>query len=169
MGPWKHKVDDGLEARKTAYETMYTIVRTLVYLDSSLLTFFDQLDTCLDKIDIYKFLEHVLGGLKDDSNEIKVLCHMMLFRLAQVAPTAVSQQLDDVAPSLMEGMKGHDVQKNTVKQDLERTAELQRSTLRAIVALSKISTPGAAPQFDKVVESVSRPGQPWAHEFRELL
>jgi TATA-binding protein interacting (TIP20) len=26
MGPWKHRVDDGLEARKTAYETMYTLV-----------------------------------------------------------------------------------------------------------------------------------------------
>jgi hypothetical protein len=29
MGPWTHKVDDGLEARKTAYETMYTLVRLL--------------------------------------------------------------------------------------------------------------------------------------------
>ena len=27
MGPWTHKVDDGLEARKTAFETMYTLVR----------------------------------------------------------------------------------------------------------------------------------------------
>ena len=26
MGPWTHKVDDGLEARKAAYETMYTLV-----------------------------------------------------------------------------------------------------------------------------------------------
>lgn len=29
MGPWQHKVDDGLEARKTAYETLYTLVRIL--------------------------------------------------------------------------------------------------------------------------------------------
>lgn len=28
MGPWTHKVDDGLEARKTAYETLYTLVCT---------------------------------------------------------------------------------------------------------------------------------------------
>ena len=27
MGPWTHKVDDGLETRKTAYETLYTLVR----------------------------------------------------------------------------------------------------------------------------------------------
>ena len=26
MGPWTHKVDDGLETRKTAYETLYTLV-----------------------------------------------------------------------------------------------------------------------------------------------
>jgi cullin-associated NEDD8-dissociated protein 1 len=26
MGPWTQKFDDGLEARKTAYETMYTLV-----------------------------------------------------------------------------------------------------------------------------------------------
>ena len=31
MGPWKHRVDDGLEARKTAYETMYTLVSILPY------------------------------------------------------------------------------------------------------------------------------------------
>ena len=26
MGPWTQKFDDGLETRKTAYETMYTLV-----------------------------------------------------------------------------------------------------------------------------------------------
>lgn len=26
MGPWTHKVDDGLDARKTAWETLYTLV-----------------------------------------------------------------------------------------------------------------------------------------------
>ncbi|KIO24797.1 hypothetical protein M407DRAFT_244321 [Tulasnella calospora MUT 4182] len=152
MGPWKHKVDDGLEARKTTYETLYTI-----------------LDTCVDKIDIHEFMEYVRLGLKDDANEIKVLCHMMLVRLAQVAPTAVSLRLDDMAPDLATGMKSHNVEKNTVKQDIERTVELQRSTLRAIAALSKVSTPGQSPEFEKLVDSVSKAGATWAQEFRELL
>ncbi|KAG8685730.1 hypothetical protein FRC08_012945 [Ceratobasidium sp. 394] len=30
MGPWRHKIDDGLEARRTAYETMYTLVSLIV-------------------------------------------------------------------------------------------------------------------------------------------
>ena len=100
---------------------------------------------------------------------MKVLCHMMLFRLAQVAPTVVSQRLSEAAVDLDASMKPANETKDTVKQDLERTAELHRSTLRAIAALSKINTPGTSPEFDKLVDKVSRPGSPWQSEFKELL
>ncbi|KAJ3534666.1 hypothetical protein NMY22_g6824 [Coprinellus aureogranulatus] len=89
MGPWTHKVDDGLETRKTAYETMYTL-----------------LDTCLAKLDLHTFLSRVIPGLADDSDEIKVISHMMLFRLSQVAPTAVAQRLDEATPQLEKTMNG---------------------------------------------------------------
>jgi len=150
MGPWKHRVDDGLEARKTAYETMYTI-----------------LDTCLSSIDLHQFFTHVLRGLADESDEVKVLSHMMLFRLSQVAPTTVSQRLDEVSPELEETVKGAQVTKDTVKQDLERAGELQRSALRAIAALSKISSPTVSPRMERLVESIEK--GPMAREFRELL
>jgi len=150
MGPWTHKVDDGLEARKTAYETLYTL-----------------LDTCLQKIDLHEFLGRVLAGLADDSDEVKVICHMMLFRLAQLAPTAVAQRLDEITAPLEKSMKGATVTKDTVKQDLERAAELQRSTLRAVAALSKISPPGTNPRFDAFVEHTRR--SEWGHEFKELV
>ncbi|KZV81117.1 TIP120-domain-containing protein [Exidia glandulosa HHB12029] len=150
MGPWQHKVDDGLEARKTAYETMYTL-----------------LDTCLARLDVHELLSRVLAGLADSADEIKVLCHMMLFRLSQIAPTAVAQRLDDATPELQKTMAGAAVTKDTVKQDLERAAEQQRSALRAIAALSKINTPGMAPKFDTMVEDILR--GTWAAEYRELL
>ncbi|KDQ17665.1 hypothetical protein BOTBODRAFT_172104 [Botryobasidium botryosum FD-172 SS1] len=150
MGPWKHKVDDGLEARKSAYETMYTI-----------------LDTCISKVDLHEFFTHVLRGLSDSADEIKVLCHMMLFRLSQVAPTTVSQRLDDASPDLEESVKGAAVTKDTVKQDLERGAELQRSALRAVAALSKISSPAVSPRFDNFVIQVEKGAL--GAEFRELL
>ncbi|KAA1468316.1 TIP120-domain-containing protein [Dentipellis sp. KUC8613] len=149
MGPWQHKVDDGLEARKTAYETLYTL-----------------LDTCLTKIDLNEFLAHVLVGLADPSDEIKVICHMMLFRLSQIAPTAVAQHLGEATPLLETSMKGPTVGKDTVKQDLERAAELQRSTLRAIAALSKIATTGASPRFDAFVAELSK--SEWGKELHEL-
>ncbi|KAI5120871.1 hypothetical protein M0805_008243 [Coniferiporia weirii] len=149
MGPWTHKVDDGLEARKTAYETMYTL-----------------LDTCLSKLDLHEFLGRVVSGLSDDSDEIKVLAHMMLFRLSGVAPTALAQRLDEITPQLEKTMKGPAVTKDTVKQDLERAAELQRSTLRAVAALHKSTAPGASARFDAFVDDIQR-GQ-WGAEFKEL-
>ncbi|KAJ3507237.1 hypothetical protein NLJ89_g6418 [Agrocybe chaxingu] len=150
MGPWTHKVDDGLETRKTAYETMYTL-----------------LDTCLAKLNLHEFLSRVIPGLSDDSDEIKVICHMMLFRLSQVAPAAVAQRLDEATPQLEKTMKGATVTKDTVKQDLERAAELQRSALRAVAALSKISS-GVSPKFDLFVEDVKKTPA-WASEFKELV
>ncbi|EPQ61385.1 hypothetical protein GLOTRDRAFT_30890 [Gloeophyllum trabeum ATCC 11539] len=151
MGPWTHKVDDGLETRKTAYETMYTL-----------------LDTCLSKLDLHEFFARVLNGLVDDSDEIKVISHMMLFRLSQLAPTVVAQRLDETAPQLEKTMKGATVTKDTVKQDLERASELQRSALRAVAALSKIRTPGASPRFDALVDELQK-SQQWSGEFKELV
>lgn len=150
MGPWQHKVDDGLEARKTAFETMYTL-----------------LDTCLSKLDLHEFLSRVIPGLSDDSDEVKVLSHMMLFRLSQVAPASVSQRLDEVTPQLEKTMKGATVTKDTVKQDLERAAELQRSALRAVAALSKIGA-GVSPKFDTFVEEL-RKSPTWGVEFKDLI
>ncbi|KAF8651021.1 hypothetical protein AX16_004955 [Volvariella volvacea WC 439] len=155
MGPWTHKVDDGLEARKTAFETLYTL-----------------LDTCVTKLDIHEFISHLIPGLADDSDEIKVICHMMLFRLSQVAPAALVQRLDDATPQLEKTMKGATVTKDTVKQDLERAAELQRSALRAVAALSKaVGVGGAAsvaPRFDAFVEDLKK-NPDWGTEFRELV
>ena len=48
MGPFKHTVDDGLDLRKAAFECMYTL-----------------LETCLERLDIFEFLNHVEDGLKD--------------------------------------------------------------------------------------------------------
>lgn len=65
-------------------------------------------------------------------------------------------------------MRGAPVTKDTVKQDIERAAELRRSTMRAVVALSKIDNTGGAPKFDAFVEE-SRRNEQWGPEFRELL
>ncbi len=60
MGPFKHTVDDGLDLRKAAFECMYTL-----------------LETCLDRLDIFEFLNHVEDGLKDHY-DIKVQCYRAL-------------------------------------------------------------------------------------------
>ena len=45
MGPFKYPVDDALDNRKAAYECMYTI-----------------LQSCIDKLNIFQFLDHVELG-----------------------------------------------------------------------------------------------------------
>lgn len=130
-------------------------------------SFLEQLDTCLSKLTLRDFLGRVIPGLADDSDEIKVICHMMLFRLSQVAPASVSVRLDEATPFLEKTMKGVSVTKDTVKQDIERAAELQRSTLRAVAALSKISNSGA-PKFDAFVEELKKSPQ-WGADFKEMI
>lgn len=73
IGPFKHTVDDGLDIRKSAFECMYTL-----------------LDTCLDQLDIFTFLNYLEQGLKDHY-DIKMLSYLMLIRLAQLTPNAVFQ------------------------------------------------------------------------------
>ncbi|KAF0288887.1 Cullin-associated NEDD8-dissociated protein 1 [Amphibalanus amphitrite] len=119
MGPFKHTVDDGLDLRKAGYECMYTL-----------------LDSCLDRLDIYTFLNHVEEGLKDDY-DIKMLTYLMLVRLATLVPNAVLQRLDRLVDPLRTTCSAK-VKQNSVKQEFEKQDELKRSALRVVVALLAI-------------------------------
>ncbi|KAH7884046.1 armadillo-type protein [Phlebopus sp. FC_14] len=162
MGPWTHKVDDGLETRKTSWETLYTL-----------------LDTCLPKLDLPTYLNHLLPALTDPSDEIKVLSHLLLSRLSSLSlciPLLISR-LDELTPALETTMRGAPVTKDTVKQDLERASELRRSTMRAVAALAKVlavgyatgaTSTGGTQKFESFVEDMKRNEQ-FGAEFRELV
>lgn len=116
---------------------------------------------------MHEFINRVLQGLSDDSDEVKVIAHMMLFRLAHVAPTAIVQRLDEITPVLEQAIKGAAVTKDTVKQDLERAAELKRSASRAIAALARIKSEGTAPKWEKFIEDMKR-DPAFAAEVKEM-
>ena len=69
MGPFKHIIDDGLEARRSAYEALYSVLENLF--------------PAIEYID--QFVAQVVKGL-EDQHEIKILCSLMLTRLAVAAP-----------------------------------------------------------------------------------
>lgn len=119
MGPFKHTVDDGLDIRKAAFECMYTL-----------------LDTCLDRVDIFEFLNHLEKGLKDHY-DIKMLTYLMVARLAQITPTAVLQRLERIVEPLRATVTLK-VKANSVKQEYEKQDELKRSAIRAMNALLTI-------------------------------
>jgi cullin-associated NEDD8-dissociated protein 1 len=69
MGPFKHTIDDGLETRRSAYEALYSLLENLF--------------PAIEIVD--ELVQKVVKGL-DDQHEIKILCSLMLSRLAAAAP-----------------------------------------------------------------------------------
>ncbi|NXH11389.1 CAND1 protein, partial [Bucco capensis] len=119
MGPFKHTVDDGLDVRKAAFECMYTL-----------------LESCLDRLDIYEYLDHVEDGLKDHY-DIRMLTFIMLARLSTLCPSAVLQRLERLIEPLRATCSTK-VKAGSVKQEFEKQDELKRSAMRAVAALLTI-------------------------------
>ncbi|NXW13367.1 CAND1 protein, partial [Circaetus pectoralis] len=119
MGPFKHTVDDGLDVRKAAFECMYTL-----------------LENCLDRLDIYEYLNHVEDGLKDHY-DIRMLTFIMLARLSTLCPNAVLQRLERLIEPLRATCSTK-VKAGSVKQEFEKQDELKRSAMRAVAALLTI-------------------------------
>lgn len=135
MGPFKHTVDDGLDIRKAAFECMYTL-----------------LVSCLDRLDIFQFLNHLEHGLKDHY-DIKMLTYLMVARLAHLAPTAVLQRLDKIVEPLKYTCTSK-VKANSVKQEYEKQDELKRSAMRAISALLTIPDADKNPVLNDFVSQI---------------
>ena len=126
------------------------------------------LDTCLKEIEIHEYLARVLKGL-DDEEEVKKLCYLMLVKLAQIAPIAVTQRklriavdwsladlklvrlgLDDSVDSFKTPLDTV-LKDNAVKQETERLAELQKAALRCMAVLNRLASPGQS-KIDSFVE-----------------
>lgn len=129
MGPFKHRVDDGLEIRKTAYESLYIL-----------------LDLAAGLLDIPALFDRVVDGISDD-HEIRVLCIMMLEKLADIAPAETRLRLDSMT-SPFKTVLGNKAKENAVKQELERMEIDNRDVIRISAFLAKKfpdETSGAVP------------------------
>jgi len=149
LGPFKHKVDEGLENRKAAFECMYTL-----------------LDTCIDKVDVPAFIKYLVQGL-DDVYDIKLLCFLMLSRLAQHAGTALVTGLDLLVEPLRKTLTTK-VRDTAVKQQVDRNDELIRSALVAIAAISRLDEVDSCLKFDEFVKTAVKVG-PHAEAFESIL
>ncbi|XP_071804723.1 cullin-associated NEDD8-dissociated protein 1-like [Asterias amurensis] len=135
MGPFKHTVDDGLDIRKAAFECMYTL-----------------LDSCLDRLDIFEFLNHLEDGLKDHY-DVKMLTYLMLVRLATLCPPAVLQRLDRLIEPLRNTCTTK-VKANSVKQEFEKQDELKRSAMRAVASLLNIPDSDKNPLLNEFISQI---------------
>ncbi|KAA8911202.1 hypothetical protein TRICI_003924 [Trichomonascus ciferrii] len=121
MGPFKQKFDDGLYLRKTAYETIYTLVTTL---SPARLKSILNLEILLDR---------VISGLSDE-HDIKVLSCVTLGRIAGVDFDLLISAPDGGISNIIgkfNGLLGVRVKENAIKQEFEKQSEVVRSVQRA--------------------------------------
>lgn len=157
MGPFKHKIDDGLELRKvricsstihgthangwhqSGYETLYALMENAY--------------TRINPLDLF---DRVIAGL-DDEHEIRMLCNLMLTKLIVLDPDETARRLDPIAERfrVILSFKAKD---NTVKQDIEKAAEASKGALKVTVLLHNAFPAAAGPSG---VVSTSLQGQAW--------
>ncbi|CAO1614254.1 unnamed protein product [Sympodiomycopsis kandeliae] len=142
MGPFTVTQDDGLDLRKNAFETMYTL-----------------LDTCLAQLNLAEYLGRVTAGLRDD-DQVKLLCYLILVRLSDLAPLQTSQALEEISSPINESLKIK-LKDGATKQEVEKSTELTRAAFRALISLSRVPSANSAPKFQQLLrEARTGPSSP---------
>ncbi|EIE20950.1 TIP120-domain-containing protein [Coccomyxa subellipsoidea C-169] len=134
LGPFKHKIDDGLELRKAAFEAMDVL-----------------LDNCVDRLDFQAFILHLESGLKDHY-DVKLPCHLLLAKLASAAPGQLLSALDRLVEPLEKTLTAR-VKTDAVKQEVDRNEDMLRSALRATDAITRIPGVETCPPFKLLMDN----------------
>ncbi|KAJ5194650.1 uncharacterized protein N7498_008088 [Penicillium cinerascens] len=118
MGPFKHKVDDGLDLRKSAYETLYA-----------------SLDTSFSRTHVAELYDRVLAGVEDEQ-DIRAISNLMTSKLITIAPEETERRLDLLSERYT-SVLSFKPKDNAVKQELEKAQEASLGILKITKELSK--------------------------------
>ncbi|KAF2104025.1 cullin binding protein CanA [Rhizodiscina lignyota] len=121
MGPFTHRVDDGLEIRKAAYQTLYS--------------FLDNLPSNAATSIIPTIFDRTVAGLADE-HDIRMLCLLMLSKLITLAPEETQARLETICAQF-KTIIDIKPKENAVKQEIEKLNEAQRGVVKAGVMMSK--------------------------------
>lgn len=141
MGPFVKKVDDGLDARKTAYQCVLMLIRNLPQL-----------------ADANAVVDSVLRGIADDQ-EIRFVVQQIVGESVQVMSEAYIQQLADIAEALVK-VRGAKLPAKAVKQEVERHNDMLKSTIVITAGLmplvSQQKSKDIEVAFDGLKDSMNR-------------
>lgn len=138
LGPFDHKVDNGLILRQAAYECMYTL-----------------LDTCLAQLDLTPFTKTALDGFKEElSLDNKALKLLLLSKLTQRAPLAILASLEPLVAPLTEIINA----KPNPDAQAERAEELIRAAFRLVIAIQAIDGSSQVTRWNDFIERVVNAG-----------
>ncbi|CAH0476431.1 unnamed protein product [Peronospora belbahrii] len=137
LGPFKHKVDDGLPLRKAAYSCVDTLIQMLP-----------------QQLDITLFFDQLKRGL-GDQDDIQMLSHQILIKICNVQPGSIVSALDALVEPL-EKTINKKVKEDQVGPEVERVKDLIRSALRALDAISAVRDADSHPRLNTVIENVKK-------------
>ncbi|KAL4175302.1 hypothetical protein KRP22_000270 [Phytophthora ramorum] len=137
LGPFKHKVDDGLPLRKAAYSCVDTLIQVLP-----------------QQLDISLFFDQLKRGL-GDQDDVQMLSHQILIKICYVQPGSIVGALDSLVEPL-EKTINKKVKEDQVGPEVERVKDLIRSALRALEAISAVRDADSHPRLHTVMENAKK-------------
>ncbi|KAI9715801.1 MAG: hypothetical protein M1828_000706 [Chrysothrix sp. TS-e1954] len=119
MGPFKHKVDDGLEVRKSAYETLYSL-----------------LEGSPSRLDPAALLDRTIAGISDEAS-IRSISFLMILKLALIAPELTASRLDSMTDRFRQVL-GVTLKDTAVRHEHDRANEAKRGVIKLSMELTRI-------------------------------
>lgn len=137
LGPFKHKIDDGLEQRKSAFDCLGILI-----------------GKCWDAVpDHAAVVESIVAGVGDEY-DVKLKCHDLLLVLAGKAPSLVLGCLDKVIAPMTKTLSKR-IKADGVKQEIDKNEDMLRSCMRACFALDKIDGSDNVASFKSFMSAIA--------------
>lgn len=153
LGPFKHKIDDGIPIRKAAFGLIDTMIEKIP-----------------ERVDASLVTEVVIRGLEDAAEECMIQCLSIIYRLVAWSPLIVINQIEALIESFSKqfakniaNVATNDKAKNIMRsiirvvEQLHRTAEIEGNTKFADFFREKIvDNPAAREMFQNIAATASQ-------------
>ncbi|KAJ2382925.1 hypothetical protein H4S02_005521, partial [Coemansia sp. RSA 2611] len=138
MGPIKKRIDDGLDARRCAFQCVHMLVRMLPGAAS-------------DKA----VADSVVRGIADD-HDIRLLVLQIIHETSSSLAAAYAARLDDIAESVKK-VQDTKLPPKAVEQEIEKHHAMLRSSVSVLVAMEPIAKNASSAKFDELLAAVADP------------
>ncbi|KAJ2451488.1 hypothetical protein EV183_003566 [Coemansia sp. RSA 2336] len=140
MGLIKKRVDDGLDARRCAFQCVHMLVRMLP-----------------DAVDGRKVVDCVVRGISDD-HDIRLLVLQIIHESVAALTPLYAERLDDIADAIRQ-VQSTKLPKKVVSQEVEKHHAVLKSSVAVLAAFVPVATSAsmASDKFDSLLEETADP------------